>query len=65
MLEANVQTQTSGGCVTRNNLDCYSQKDLNQNAITDFLQHTFVKKNFVYFDTAHFKLSPDDMATFD
>ena len=65
MLETNAQTHISGGCFTRNNLNCYSQKDLSQNAITDFLQHTSVKENFVYFDAAHFELSPYDMVTFD
>ena len=65
MLETNAQIQISGCCVTRNNLNCYSQKDLSQNAITDFLQHTSVKENFAYFDAVHFELSPYDMVTFD
>ena len=52
-LETNAQTKICGGYVTRNNLNCKSQKVINQNATADFLQHTPGNENFVYFDVAN------------
>ena len=51
-LETNAQTQIFGSCVTGNNLDFYSQSK----SYTHFLQHPFVKENFVKINTKLLKI---------
>ena len=60
-LETNAQTHIFASCVARNNLDFTR----NQKAITHFLQHTFVRENFVYFDVAHSEFSSNKIVTYE